>query len=311
MKKLTNTASADLKSLGLHSRKSTSLESKRIIIGMLLLLPAMASLLLFKYVPFFTGLVISFFDFDIVNMPGKFVGFDNYIRAFKDARFFAAIGHNFKAFAYSLAMNFWVPIILAILINEVRKGRTIYRLLYFIPGCAPAIAMTIVWKFFWQPDYGLANYLVGLVGIEPQLWLNDKSLVYFCMSFPGLVICGGMNLVIYLAALQNIPQELYEASVIDGANVVQRIRHITIPQIADTVFLLFTLAFIGALNSMEGVMVLTGGGPSGSTETALLYAYKQGVNSMDYSYAMTMITIVFIFVLLINIITTKMKNKEA
>lgn len=309
MKKLTKTSPTAYESL--HRRKGASLEAKRIAIGMLLLLPAMASLFLFKYVPFFLGIFASFFHLDIVNMPGKFVGFDNYIRAFKDVRFFSAIGHNFKGFAYSLAMNFWVPIILAILINEVRKGRTVYRLLYFIPACAPGIAMTIVWKFFWQPDYGLANYLVGLLGISPQLWLNDANLVYFCMAFPGLVVCGGMNLVIYLASLQNIPQELYEASVIDGANVVQRIRHITIPQISDTVFLLFTLALIGALNSMEGVMVLTGGGPSGSTETALLYAYKQGVNSNDYSYAMTMITLVFIFVLIVNIITTKMKNKEA
>lgn len=309
MKRMTKTTSAAFD--GLHSPKKASLETRRFLLAMLLLLPAMASLFIFKYVPFLLGIFASFFKLDIVNMPGEFVGFDNYIRAFKDARFFAAIGHNFKGFAYSLCMNFWVPIILAILINEVRKGRTVYRLLYFIPGCAPAIAMSIVWKFFWQPDYGLANYLVGLLGIPPQLWLNDANLVYFCMSFPGLIICGGMTLVVYLASLQNIPQELYEASVIDGANVVQRIRHITIPQISDTVFLMFTLSLIGAVNSMEGVMVLTGGGPSGSTETALLYAYNQGVRSMDYSYAMTMITLVFILVLVINVITTKMKNKEA
>ncbi len=276
----------------------------------MLLLPAVASLLAFKYLPLFMSVFISFFDFDIVNMPGQFAGLQNYIRAFKDPNFYAAMGHNVKAFAYGLVMNFWVPIFYAILINEIKKGRTAFRLAFFIPGCAPGIAMTILWKYFWQPDYGLANYLVGLLGISPQLWLNDKSLVYFCMAFPGLLISGGMTLVIYLAALQNIPQELYEASVIDGANVIQRVRHVTLPQISDTVFLMFTLSMIGAVNSMEGVMVLTGGGPSGSTETALLYAYKQATNNMDYSYAMAMITIMFMIVLVLNIYTTRLKNKE-
>ena len=308
MKKLENEKGAAI-SLKRH-REYSSLESKRVVIGILLLLPAIASLIIFKYLPFFMGVFISFFDFDIVNMPGDFIGVDNYIRAFQDARFYAAIGHNFKIFCYSLIMNFWVPVFFAILINETRKGRTAFRLAYFIPGCAPAIAMTIIWKFFWQPDYGVANYLVGLLGIEPQLWLNDKTLVYFCMHFPGLIICGGMNLVIYLAALQNIPQELYEASVIDGAGVLQRVKNITLPQISDTIFLMFTLSLINIVNAMENVMVLTGGGPAGSTETALLYAYKQGTNSMDYSYAMTMITIVFIIVLVINICTNKLKSRR-
>ena len=291
-------------------KKASSIESKSII-GIMLLVPALASLIVFKYVPLFMGAFISFFDFDIVNMPGEFVGFENYIRAFSDSKFYASLWHNVKMFAYTLVMNFWPPILLAILINEIKKGRTAFRLAYFIPACAPMIAMTIFWKYFWQPDYGLANYLVGLLGIEPQLWLNDTKLVYFCMHFAGLIICGGMNLVIYLAALQNVPQELYEASVIDGANLVQRLKHITLPQIKDTVALMFMLSLINKVNAMEDIMVFTGGGPAGSTETALLYAYKQGTNSMDYSYAMTMITIVFIIVLILNIINSARSAKEA
>ena len=291
-------------------RKASSVESKTII-GIMLLVPALASLIVFKYVPLFMGAFISFFDFDIVNMPGEFSGFDNYIRAFNDSKFYAALWHNVKMFAYSMVMNFWPPILLAVLINEIKKGRTVFRLAYFIPACAPMIAMTIFWKYFWQPDYGLANYLVSLIGIDAQLWLNDTKLVYFCMHFPGLVVCGGMTLVIYLAALQNVPQELYEASVIDGANLVQRLKHITLPQIKDTIALMFMLSLISKVNAMEDIMVFTGGGPAGSTETALLYAYKQGTNSMDYSYAMAMITIVFVIVLILNVINSVRQGKEA
>ena len=100
-------------------------------------------------------------------------------------------------------------------------------------------------------------------------------------------------------------------SVIDGANLVQRLRHITLPQIKDTVALMFMLSLINKVNAMEDIMVYTGGGPAGSTETALLYAYKQGTNSMDYSYAMTMITIVFVIVLVLNIINNARSGKEA
>jgi len=308
MKKLQNNSSP--LTSGRRLKKATSVESKAVV-GIMLLVPALASLIVFKYVPLFMGAFISFFDFDIVNMPGEFVGLENYIRAFSDSKFYASLWHNVKMFAYTMIMNFWPPILLAILINEVKKGRTVFRLAYFIPACAPMIAMTIFWKYFWQPDYGLANYIVSFLGIKPQLWLNDTKLVYFCMHFSGLIICGGMNLVIYLAALQNVPQELYEASVIDGTNLVQRLRHITLPQIKDTVALMFMLSLINKVNAMEDIMVYTGGGPAGSTETALLYAYKQGTNSMDYSYAMTMITIVFVIVLGLNIINNARSGKEA
>lgn len=308
MKRVKTTTTSSARKL--HSRKYASLESRRVIVSILLLLPALASLVFFKYLPFFMGAFISFFKFDLVNMPGKFIGLQNYINVFKDVRFYTALWHNLKAWCYSLVMSFWIPIVLAILINEIKKGRTVFRLVYFIPGCAPGIAMQILWKFFWQPDYGLANYLVGLLGIEPQLWLNDVNLVYFCMAFPGMVVCGGMSLIIYLASLQNIPQELYEASVIDGASVVQRFKNITLPQISGTIFLMLSLSFIGALNAMEGVLVLTGGGPSGSTETALLYAYKKATEGMDYSYAMAMITVVFVVVLVLNILANKLKKED-
>ena len=295
---------------GKADKKTISLRSKHFIIGILLMLPALASILVFKYLPMIMGSFISFFDFDIVNMPGKFVGLQNYIRAFTDKKFYTTISHNLIMFVYSMLMNFWVPIFMAILINEIRKGKTFFRVGYFIPGCAPGIAMAVLWKYFWQPDYGLANHLIGLLGISPQLWLNDPNWVYFCLYFPGLVICGGMNLVIYLAALQNVSQELYEAAMIDGAGIGKRIFHVTLPQIGSSIALLFSLSLIAILNQMENVMVMTNGGPYGTSETVLLYAYKQAVNSYDYSYAMTMITIVFIVSLVMNIVVNWMKDRE-
>lgn len=293
------------------TKKSLKLGTKTEMVGLLLLLPAVASLVIFKYFPVILGIFESFFKMDIVNLPGKFIGFDNYIRAFSDKQFLGAFWHNAKFFIYGLLMHFWLPIILAMLIDETKKGKTFFRLGYFIPACTPAIAMTILWKYFWQPDYGLANFFMTKMGLEPQLWLNDPNLVYFCMSFPGFVICGGMNMVIYLAALQDVPRELYEAAMIDGASIIQRIRYVTLPSIKHIVVLMLTLSIIGSLNSMENVLVTTGGGPSNATQTMYLYAYQVGTNTMDYSYAMTMMTIVFVLTMTLTIIFNRItKEKE-
>lgn len=280
------------------------------LIAVLLIFPAVLSLLLFKYVPIILGVFETFFKMNIVNLPGKFIGFDNYIRAFQDRQFLEAFFHNVKLFCYTLVMNFWVPIALAMLINETRRGRTFFRLAYFIPACTPMIAMTILWKYFWQPDYGLANYLMSCLNLPPQLWLNSEKLVYFCIAFPNLVISGGMNMVIYLAALQDVPNELYEAALIDGAGIKKRIRYVTLPCIKHIIVLMLTLSVINSFNTMENILVLTGGGPANSTQTMLLYAYQQAVNSMDYSYAITMITIVFVVTMTLTVIFNKITSNK-
>ncbi len=292
------------------AKKSMALKNE--ISALLFLLPSLVLFALFKYYPILSGIFVSFFQIDIVNLPGEFIGLDNYIRAFTDTRFYSAMWHNVKLLFYSLVMNYWCPIVLAIMINEIRrKKQTFFRLIYFIPAVAPAIAMTILWKYFWQPDYGLANYIIGLFGLPPQMWLNSESWVYFCISFPGLIICGGLNMVIYLAALQDVPNELYESALIDGAGFCRRVWNITLPLIGNVMKALLLLSVIGVFGAMENVMIYTGGGPGGATETMLLYAYKQATTSMDYSYAITMATIVFFLTLIITIIINQVKGKRA
>lgn len=293
-----------------HSKYAVKNGIKKEFIAVLLLMPALVSILMFKYFPMILGFFETFFKMNIVKMPGEFIGFDNYIRAFKDSQFMEAFFHNLKAFFYSLIMNFWVPIILAMLIDELRKGKTTFRLMYFIPACTPMIAMTVLWKFFWQPDYGLANYLMSILGLPTQMWLNDPDLVYFCIHFPYLIIGGGMNMIIYLAALQDVPRELYEAALVDGVGVFNRIRYITLPCIKSTIVLLLSLSLINNFNLMENIMVLTGGGPANSTQTMLLYAYQQATNSMDYSYAMTMTTIIFAITMTLTAVFNKVTREK-
>lgn len=276
----------------------------------LFLFPALVAFALFKYYPMILGFISSFFNFDVVNPPGKFIGFDNYIRAFNDPVFFQSIWNTFEFVIVTLVLNFWVPIFLAILINEVRSGKTLLRTLYFLPAIAPGVAVTVLWKYIWQPDYGFANYMLGLLNIQPQMWLNDPAMVKWCMKFPGLVAGGGMNMIIYLAALQDIPEEHYEAALMEGAGFINKIRYIVLPQIRPIVGIMLILTLIGAFNYFDEPYIMTGGGPMDSTTTMVLYGFKAAYRSGEYGYGLSITSIVFVIVFIITAIQLNISSKQ-
>lgn len=297
----------------LNIKGALTLKNKKIkeqITAYAFLLPALVAFVLFKYYPISEGFFISFFDINIVHLPGNFVGFDNYIRAFTDVKFYSSLMNNVWFLIYGTVMTFWPPILLALFINEVGRGKTLMRLFYFIPAVAPAIAVSILFKYIWQPDYGLANYILSIVKISPQMWLNDSKLVYFCMMLPGMILSGGMNMLIYLAAMQGVPAEHYEAAMIEGASFFKRFFSITLPQIKNVIGMMFIIDVIARFNEINTPLVMTGGGPAGATETLILYAYKQATNSLDYSYAITMANIVFIIIFIITAFQMKFTGKE-
>lgn len=285
---------------------------KRDVMPWLFLVPAIISFALFKYYPIILGFFVSFFHVDIVNLPGEFIGLDNYIKAFRDPSFWNAIKNTFQFLGVSLLMNFWVPIVLATLINEVRRGKTFMRTMYFIPAVAPGIAMSVLWKYIWQPDYGLANYLMKVLNLPTQKWLNDPMLVKWCMQFPGLIIGGGMTMVIYLAALQDVPEDQHESALLDGAGFLRRIFSISLPQIMPTVVTMLVLAVIDVFNMFDNVQIMTGGGPAGSTETMVLYAYEQAYTFLDYGYAIALSCLTFLCVFILTVIQLSLgDDKEA
>lgn len=282
------------------------------IIGWVFLVPALISFTLFKYYPILLGIFTSLFKVDIVNLPGEFIGLANYVRAFQDNMFLNAVKNNFQFLITVLLMNFWVPIVLATLINEVRKGKTFMRTMYYIPAIAPGIAMMVLWKFIWQPDYGLANFLMRTLNLPEQLWLNDPKLVKFCMQFPGLVMGGGMNMLIYLAALQDIPEEQHESALLDGAGFFRRIWSISLPQIIPIITTMLVLAVIGAFNMFDNVQVMTGGGPAGATETIILYSYKHAYTFYDYGYALSLSTTAFVIIFILTALQMALdRDKDA
>ncbi len=294
------------------SRKQLAIKekSKQQVAPYLFLIPAIIFYCLTKYYPILMGFFISFFNIDIVHLPGKFVGFANYARAFQDPEFFQSLWITVKFFLTGLVLSFWPPLVLAILINEVRRGKTLFRTLYFLPAIAPGIATAVLWKYIWQPDYGLANALLTALHLPAQMWLNDPALVIWCLYLPGLLVAGGMNMLIYLAAVQEVPEEHYEAAVIEGAGFFARIRHVMVPQIMPIIKVMFVLNVIGSFNEAGLPFLMTGGGPIGSTETMILFAYKSALNNLDYSYAITLANIVFIIIFIATAIQMRLQREK-
>lgn len=284
------------------------------ISGWLFVLPAIIAFLMFKYYPILLGISITFFKYDIMNPPGPFVGLANYIRALKDPALMNAIKNNLQFLLIMILINLLIPMCLAIMVNEVRKHKTLVRTLYYIPAILPSVVVTVLWKYIWQPDYGLANYILSWFGAEAQMWLNDTALVKWCMRFPYLIIfaglSAGMDFIIYLAALNNIPDELYESAQIDGASFWNKLRYITIPQLSTTISMLLVLNTISIFNLFDEPMIMTGGGPANASETIVLYAFQKAYKDLDYSYATTITTIAFLIVFTLTLFQMRIKNRK-
>jgi multiple sugar transport system permease protein len=280
--------------------------------GWLFIAPAIIVFLLFKYYPILMGMFISFFNFSVMNPPGQFVGFRNYLRAFGDPLLWNALKNTFEFWGIMIVMNLFVPLVLAIMVDEVRKNKTLVRTCFYIPAILPSVVVTVLWKYIWSPDYGLANYVMSVVHLPEQLWLNDVNLVKWCMRFPNTIIMAGlsagMDFIIYLAALNNISKEMYESSQMDGASFFKRLVFITLPNLRSTISMLLIINTIGIFNLFDDVMIMTGGGPARATETLVLYAFQKAYREMDYSYAITITTLSFAIVFLLTVMQMNVRT---
>lgn len=276
----------------------------------LFLIPGIIGFLLFKYYPILFGFFTTFFNYNIINPPGEFVGLRNYWLVLHDSNFYNTLKNNIEFFLVTMAINFWPPIVVAVLVNELRKYKLFFRTIYFIPAIAPPVAMIILWKYIWQPDYGFANYILKLLGLAPQLWLNNPALVKWCMRFPDFIMAGGLPFIIYLAALQDIPPDYFEAASIDGASFLQKIRYIVFPLIMPAIGIMFVLTLIEIFNYFDVPMIMTGGGPAGCSETMVLYAFQKAYRDLEYSYSNTVVLFNFLFVFIITVFYLKLSFKK-
>ena len=256
--------------------------------GWLMLLPALLSIAVWSYYPLIRGAVMAFQDYKIVG-SSTWVGLDNLIQVACDPHFWAAWGRTLKYVSILLTLGFVSPVLLALLLAEIPRGKIFFRTLYFLPHLTSALVIALLWKLMYDPtDNGMLNQLLACFGIHRLTWLQDPSLAMVCCILPGVWAGAGMASLIYVAALQSLPPDYYEAAAIDGAGFFARLRHITFPQLLPLMVINFVGAFIAAFQGMGGVFLLTFGGPGDATNILSLAIWKEAYNNLRFSTATTM-----------------------
>lgn len=262
-----------------------SLTAKQRSVAWLLMLPALASVFLWQYVPLLRGTAIAFLDYRIVG-DSAFVWLDNFIRAFCNPEFYNVMLVSLYYVFLSLTLGFVAPIVLAIVLTEIPYGKIFFRTIYFLPMVTTGIIIMMIWRVIFDPsEHGVLNRLLLALGLEKQLWLGDTNLAMLCVVLVGMWAGTGPGCIIYLAALKCVPEELYESADLDGASILRKVRYVTLPTLLPLILINFLGAFIGAFHAMQNVFVLTGGGPSNATRVIGIDIFYQAFLFLDLGYA--------------------------
>ena len=267
----------------------------------LFLLPAAAILLVFFFIPFFQTVYLSFFDYSSSLYAPSAIGFDNYIKLFQSPVFYKVLWNTFLYLFIAVPILAIFPLFVAILINQKIRGVTLYKILIYLPVIVSIVVAAIAFKWLYA-DQGILNYVVTKLGFQPIGWLTDPKWALLSVVIVTIWKGIGYYMIIYLAALMSVPQELYEACDIDGASFFRKHLTVTIPHIMPTIALVTTISAISAMKVFAEIYVMTKGGPLNSSKTIVYYIYERAFENLDLGYASAMAVVLLVIVMIFSLI---------
>lgn len=272
----------------------------------LYLLPATVVLVTFHFAPVFYAFYVSLLDWNYISPNPTFVGFANYAALLKDSDFITSLINTVYYVIGTVPTSMAVALFVAILLNQKIRGLAWYRTVYFLPVITAANAVAIIWFWIYHPDYsGLLNGLLDRLGLPIQSWLLDPKWAMPCIILMSIWKGLGYNVVIFLAGLQNISSEYYEAAQIDGAKGWSMFRYITWPLLSPTTFFVLIISVIGSFQVFSQVYVMTRGGPLKSTLVVVYYLYKIGFEDFKMGYASAMAYALFVIIFTLTLLQRK------
>ncbi|QGR00007.1 sugar ABC transporter permease [Paenibacillus psychroresistens] len=274
------------------------------------LLPSIVVFFVFKYYLIFDAIYISLFNYDIVNPPGKFIGFGNYHEFLVSHTFWVAMKNTFIFFVLSLAMVFWVPIVQALFLSNIKRYNGFYRFLYQIPNILPLVAGTLLWKWMYNPDHGLFNYLLAKIGLGPYGWLNDLHMTKIAIVLPGFFASGGISVLLYYAAIKSISSEIFEAAKIDGCGPWRRMTMLILPNIKFIILIQFVGFMSGVLLSFDNIFVLTQGGPADASLVVALMIQKTAFVQSRFGISAALSFFMFIVIAVLTLIQFRFQRED-
>ncbi len=264
------------------------------LVPWLIMFPALLLIGLWSYYPLLRGMFMAFQDYRIAG-ESKFVGLDNFISLALDPSFWMSLWRTVVFVFLNMLLAFTAPIIIALLLSEIPKGKYIYRTLFFLPQITSGLVIALLWKLMYEPTpQGFLNQMLSylnyipFVHINPQQWLNDPKMAMICCVIPTVWATMGMASLIYLAALKGVPDEIYEAADLDGAGVWTKLATITLPTLLPLIIINFVGAFIGTFQNMGNIFLMTFGGPGESTTVVGLKIWIEAYNNLRFSMATSM-----------------------
>ncbi len=275
------------------------------------LLPFAVLYLAFIIGPALYGLVMSFFDASLVRPGlGGFAGFGNYAEALQDPDFWSSLWHTVWFTILTTPPLIVLAFVFALLADRVGRGRWFFRLAFFAPFILPSAVIALIWIFMYTPELGLIEAGLAKVGITAPAWLGDPTWAMPSLALTTVWWTLGFNFILYLAGLQEVPREIYEASAIDGAGPWQQIRRITIPMLGRTTTLVAVLQVIASLKVFDQMYLMTAGGPNFATRSILQYVYDQGFTNFRLGYAAAVSMLFFLVVLAVSAVWFSLVRRQ-
>jgi len=284
-----------------HRIGSSPMRRREALEGILYLSPWIIGFLVFVAGPLIASFVLSFTKYNVLRPP-TFIGLQNYIFAFtKDELFLPSIVRSLYFAVLLVPLGMAGSLILALLLNQKLWFTTLWRTMYFLPTLTPLIAAALLWRWMLNPDVGLVNYLLSLIGIKGPGWLSSIEWAVPALVLMGLwASVGGSRMIILLAGLQDVPKELLEAAEMDGANSWTKFWKVTLPMVSPTLFFNLVLGIIFALRTFETAFITTNGGPARATWFISLHIYQSAFVTFDMGYASALS---WLFMLILFVIT--------
>lgn len=276
--------------------------------GILCVAPAVLGFLIWQLGPIIASLLIAFTDWNIAGSP-DWVGLDNFQRMFtQDALFWKSLSVTALYTLGSVPLSIVFAFFLAILLNQKIAGLPIFRTIFYLPSIVPIIASSILWLWLFNPDFGLLNAVSGFLGLPRSQWIYGETSV-----IPSLILMSlwgvGPMMIIFLAGLQGVPRQLYEAVDVDGGNALHKLWHITLPMVTPTILFNLVLSIIGTMQTFTQAYIMTQGGPNNASLFYVLYLYRKAFQESDMGYASALAWVLFIIIAALSFLVLRSSSR--
>lgn len=284
---------------------------KECIWGWFFILPTMLGLIILNIIPIVQAIYQSFFKTGSFGRGNIFVGLENYKNLIEDSSVWQSLINTFKYAIVEVPLSIVIALVLAVMLNRKMRGRTFYRTIFFLPMVVAPAAVAMVWRWLFNSEFGLLNKLLNTVGIGEVNWLSDPKITVYVVAMVGVWSVIGYNMVLFLAGLQEIPRDFYEASEIDGANVFQQFFHITLPQISPTMFFVLVTRIIASFQVFDMILMMVDrSSPALPKTQSLVYLfYRYAFVENNKGYGSAIVVLLLVIIMIITVIQMIMQKK--